>query len=139
MTEVDEPKTRSLVKPRRWNNFILKFQNLKQIFLIRANQNKVNMKNNSKQIKSNFFSRKIWNKNHQNFSTMLLWSWEIWFMTRMLVTLYTFYHIPKMYRQWDSEHFYLPWLCLDMASIMVPRHAYYNLVTVLSTEFLWHG
>ena len=29
VTEVDEPKTSSFVKPRRWNNFIVKFQNLK--------------------------------------------------------------------------------------------------------------
>ena len=28
-TEVDDPKTSSLVKPRMWNNFIVKFQNLK--------------------------------------------------------------------------------------------------------------
>ena len=28
-TEVDESKTSSLVKPRMWNNFIVKFQNLK--------------------------------------------------------------------------------------------------------------
>ena len=28
VTEVDEPNTSSLVKPRRWNNFIEKFQNL---------------------------------------------------------------------------------------------------------------
>ena len=29
VTEVDEPKTNSLIKPRRWNNLIVKFQNLK--------------------------------------------------------------------------------------------------------------
>ena len=29
VTEVDEPKTNSLVKPRRWNNIIVKFQKLK--------------------------------------------------------------------------------------------------------------
>ena len=28
VTEVDEPKTSALVKPRRLNNFIVKFQNL---------------------------------------------------------------------------------------------------------------
>ena len=33
VTEVDEPKTSSLVKPRRWNNFIVKFQNLKHKLL----------------------------------------------------------------------------------------------------------
>ena len=59
VTEVDEPKTSSLVKPRRWNNFIVKFQNLKQIFIIRANQKKINVKKNLKKDKSNFFSRKI--------------------------------------------------------------------------------
>ena len=67
VTEVDEPKTSSLVKPRRWNNFIVKFQNLKQIFIIRANQKKINVKNSLKQIKSNFFSRKVWNKSYQNY------------------------------------------------------------------------
>ena len=56
---------------------MVKFQNLKKIVIIRANQKKINVKNNLKQIKSNFFSRKIWNKSHQNFSTMLLGSWEI--------------------------------------------------------------
>ena len=29
ITEVEEPKSSSLLKPRRWNNFIVKFQNLK--------------------------------------------------------------------------------------------------------------
>ena len=33
VTEADEPKTSSLVKPRRWNNFIVKFQNLKHKLL----------------------------------------------------------------------------------------------------------
>ena len=37
--EVDEPKISPLVKPKRWNNFIVKFQDLKQI----------NMKKNLKQ------------------------------------------------------------------------------------------
>ena len=78
ITEVDEQKTSSLVRPRRWNNFIVKFENLKQISIIRASQKKINVKNNLRRIKSNFFSRKIWNKSHQNFSTMLLGSWEIW-------------------------------------------------------------
>ena len=36
-TEVDEPKTNSLVKPRMWNNFVVKFQNLKTYYH-RANQ-----------------------------------------------------------------------------------------------------
>ena len=31
--EVDEPKTSSLVKPKRWNNFPVKFQNLKHKLL----------------------------------------------------------------------------------------------------------
>ena len=31
VTEADEPKTSSLVIPTMWNNFIVKFQNLKQI------------------------------------------------------------------------------------------------------------
>ena len=30
VTEVEEPKSSSLLKPRRWNNFIVKFQNLKR-------------------------------------------------------------------------------------------------------------
>ena len=77
VTEVEEPKTSSFVKPRRWNSFIVKFQNLKQIVIIRANQKKINVKNNIKQIKSNFFYRKFWNKSYQNFSTKLLGSWEI--------------------------------------------------------------
>ena len=77
VTEVEEPKTSSFVKPRRWNSFIVKFQNLKQIAIIRANQKKINVKNNLKQIKSNFFYRKFWNKSYQNFSTKLLGSWEI--------------------------------------------------------------
>ena len=33
VTEVDEPKTSSSVKPRMWNNFIVKFQNLKHKLL----------------------------------------------------------------------------------------------------------
>ena len=32
-TEVDEPKTSSLVKPRMWRNFTVKFQNLKRKLL----------------------------------------------------------------------------------------------------------
>ena len=66
--------------------FIVKFQNLKHSYfnIIRANQKKINVKNNLKQIKSNFLSIKIWNKSHQNFSTTLLESWEIYFITWML-------------------------------------------------------
>ena len=71
VTEADKPKNSSLVKPRRWNNFIVKFQNLKQIVIIRSNQKKINVKIDLKQIKSNFFSRKIWNKSCQNFSTVV--------------------------------------------------------------------
>ena len=56
---------------------MVKFQNLKQTVIIRAKQKKIIVKNNFKQIKWSFFSRKIWNKSHQNFSTMLLGSWEI--------------------------------------------------------------
>ena len=104
VTEVWEQKTSSLVEPK-WNNFIVKFQNLKHKLLSsKPTKKKINLKNNLKQIKSNFFSRKIWSKSHQNLSTMLLGSWGIWFITWMLATLYTSYHIPKMYRQWDSEH-----------------------------------
>ena len=33
VTETDDPKTSSLVKPRKWNNFIEKFQNLKHKLL----------------------------------------------------------------------------------------------------------
>ena len=40
-TEVDEPKTSSLVKPRMWNNFIVKFQNLKQIIIIESTKRKL--------------------------------------------------------------------------------------------------
>ena len=47
------------MKPRRGNNFIVKFQNLKQIVIIRDNQKEINEKNNLKQTKSNFFSRNI--------------------------------------------------------------------------------
>ena len=37
----------------------------------------------------------------------------------MLATLYTSYHTPKMYRQWDSEHSDKPNNCgVDMTSIM---------------------
>ena len=39
------------------------------IVIISANQKKINVKNNLKQIKLNFFSWKIWNKSHQNFCT----------------------------------------------------------------------
>ena len=70
-------KNYSLVKPRKSNNFIVKFQNLKQIVIIRVNQKEINVKINLKQIKSNFFSRKIWHKSHQSFSTIMLGSWEI--------------------------------------------------------------
>ena len=56
---MEEPKTSSLVKPRRWNIFVVKFQNLKQIVIIRAEQKKINVKNNLKQIKSNFFPEKF--------------------------------------------------------------------------------
>ena len=95
ITEADEPKTSSLVKPRSWNNFVVRFQNLKQIVIIRANQKKFTVKNNLKQIKSNFFSIKNLNKSHQNFSTMLLGSWKIKLITWMLATLYTSYIYPK--------------------------------------------
>ena len=40
-TEVDEPKTSSIVKPRMWNNFIVKFQNLKQIIIIESTKRKL--------------------------------------------------------------------------------------------------
>ena len=43
---------------------MVKFQNLKQIAVIRVNQKEINVKNNLKQTKSIFFSRKIWNKSH---------------------------------------------------------------------------
>ena len=43
---------------------MVKFQNLKQIVVIRVNQKEINVKNNLKQTKSNFFSRKIWSKSH---------------------------------------------------------------------------
>ena len=43
---------------------MVKFQNLKQIVVIRVNQKEINVKNNLKQTKSNFFYRKIWNKSH---------------------------------------------------------------------------
>ena len=76
---------------------------LKTYIIIRTNQKKTNVKNNLKQIKSNFFSRKIWNKSHQDLSARLLGSSEILFITWMLAVLYTSYHIPKMYREWDSE------------------------------------
>ena len=33
VTEVDEPNTSSFLKPRRWNNFIAKLQNLKHKLL----------------------------------------------------------------------------------------------------------
>ena len=33
VTEVDEPKTSSSIKPRMWNSFIVKFQNLKHKLL----------------------------------------------------------------------------------------------------------
>ena len=33
VTEADKPKASYLVKPRRWNNFIVKFQNLKHKLL----------------------------------------------------------------------------------------------------------
>ena len=33
-TEVDEPKTSSLVKSRMWNNYTVKFQNLKHKLLL---------------------------------------------------------------------------------------------------------
>ena len=46
VTEVDEPQTGSLGKPRRWNTFIVKFQNLKH---------KVFAKN---YLKMNFFFRR---------------------------------------------------------------------------------
>ena len=56
---MEEPKTSSLGKPRRWNIFVVKFQNLKQIVIIRAEQKKINVKDNLKQIKSNFFPEKF--------------------------------------------------------------------------------
>ena len=64
VTEADQSKTSSLVKVRRWNNFIVKFQNLKKTVVTRVNQKEINMKYKLKQTKSNFFSRKIWNKSH---------------------------------------------------------------------------
>ena len=33
VTELDEPRTSSLAKPRKWNIFIVKFQNLKHKLL----------------------------------------------------------------------------------------------------------
>ena len=42
VTEVDEPKTWSLVKPRGWSNFIVKFQNLQQINCYHQSQPKGN-------------------------------------------------------------------------------------------------
>ena len=38
---------------------MVKFQNLKHIVIIRANKKKINVKNNLKQINSNFFLEKI--------------------------------------------------------------------------------
>ena len=40
-TDVDEPKTSSFVNPRMWNNFIVKFQNLKQIITIESTKRKL--------------------------------------------------------------------------------------------------
>ena len=37
-------------------------------------------------------------------SVLLLGSWEIQYVTWMLANLNTFCYIPKMYREWDSEH-----------------------------------
>ena len=42
VTEVDEPKTSCLVKLRRWNNFIVKFQNLKHKLLLSEKTRKGN-------------------------------------------------------------------------------------------------
>ena len=70
VTEVKEPKTSSLVKPRRWNNFIVKFQYLKHGLLSSESTiRKLIWKiiQNWTTFKSNFFSRKNWNKSHQNF------------------------------------------------------------------------
>ena len=78
VTEVDEPKTSSFVKPRRWNNFIVKFQNINCYH--QSQPKKTSVKNNFKQIKPKFFSRKVCDKSHQNFSTMLLGSLEIQFI-----------------------------------------------------------
>ena len=57
-----------------------------------------------------------WNKLNETFSPekfeikaikfqyYLLGSWEIQYITWMLANLNTLCYIPKMYRQWDSEH-----------------------------------
>ena len=59
---------------------------------------------NLKLLNQTFSPEEKWNKSHQNFSAMLLASWEIWYIIWMLGTLYTSYRLPKMYRQWDSDH-----------------------------------
>ena len=73
VTDVDEPKTSSLVKPRRLNNFIVKFQNLKHK-LLSSEPTKRTLIWKITYLKSDFFSRKGWNKSHQNLSNMLLGS-----------------------------------------------------------------
>ena len=65
---------------------------LKTNYYHRVNQKEINVKSNLKQTKWNFFSRKIWNKSYQSFSTTLLGSWEIQYITWMLASVKTLLH-----------------------------------------------
>ena len=87
VTELEEPKTSSIVKPRRWNNFIVKFQNLKhKIVFTRVNNKEMNVKNNLKLIicQTSFFLQKKSSK----FQYHVVWQF-------MLATLYTPIVYPK--------------------------------------------
>ena len=78
--------------------------NVKQIVIIGVNHQKINMKSKQLNTEQFFSPEKIWNKSDQNFSTMLFASWEIEYITWMFATLYTPYHKPKIYGQWDSGY-----------------------------------
>ena len=86
VTEVDEPKTSFVVWPRRWNNFIVKFQNLKEIVIIRVNYKQINVKNEqlkTEQLLNQTFFQKNLKQKSSNLSTLFA-SWE------MFATLHTF-------------------------------------------------
>ena len=130
ITEADEPQISSFVKPRRSNNFILKFQILKQkLYCYHQSQPKENEKNNK------IFLQKNLKQKLSKFNLLL----------EYLLRPYTHPIIyPKcigsrIQNTGKPNKLLSSWLCVDMASIMVSWHTCYNLVKVLSTEFLWRG
>ena len=129
VAEVGEPKTNSAMKPKRWNNFIVKVQ-IWNINIIRVNHKKINMKN--KQLKTEqlltqtFSAEKIQGKSHKKFSTILIhilsYTENVWAV--------------GFRRLLHQMNFLLPWLCVGLTVIIT---AWAEFKSVLLPEFFGHN